>query len=96
MLTTILKITNVCNIKLCHSPKDAIMQKILVKVKNEAGLRILRDLDEANVIRLIKANEVAEPKLSSRLRGAISKETTKKMQVELDLMRNEWQQRNSI
>lgn len=71
------------------------MQTLLIEVKDNSGLKILQDLERANIIRLIPSEtENKTLKLSERLRGAIPKETTDQMQVELDLMRNEWQPRN--
>jgi hypothetical protein len=72
-----------------------IMQTILVEIKDDAGLKILQDLEEANIIRLIPVERENKPeKLSARLRGSISKETAKQMQDELVQMRSEWQQRD--
>jgi hypothetical protein len=71
-----------------------IMQTILVEIKDDAGLKILQDLEQANIIRLIPVErEYKSKKLSARLRGSISKETAKQMQDELVQMRSEWQQR---
>jgi hypothetical protein len=71
------------------------MQTLLIEVKDNTGLKILQDLEQANIIRLIPTKtENKILKLSERLRGAIPKETTDQMQVELDQMRNEWQTRN--
>jgi hypothetical protein len=71
------------------------MQTVLVEVKDNTGLRILQDLERANIIRLIPSDTISKPlRLSERLRGAISKETTDKMQDELEQMRNEWQLRS--
>jgi hypothetical protein len=70
------------------------MQTLLVEVKSQTGLKILQDLEQANIIRLIPAEKDNMPqKLSARLRGSISKETTHQMQTELEQMRKEWQQR---
>jgi hypothetical protein len=70
------------------------MQTLLVEVKDNAGLKILQGLEQAQIIKLIRTvNEKIPQKLSARLRGAISKETSKQMQEELEQMRNEWQQR---
>jgi hypothetical protein len=68
------------------------MQTLLVEVKDQAGLKILQDLEQANIIRLIPAKKENKPqKLSARLRGSISKETAQQMQAELEQMRGEWQ-----
>jgi hypothetical protein len=71
------------------------MQTILIEIKNHAGLKILQELEQANLIRLIQKETDDKPrKLSSRLRGAISKETARQMQAELEQMRKEWLQRD--
>ena len=70
------------------------MQTILVEIKNDAGLKILKDLEEAKILRLIKQDPPQIQKLSQRLRGSISKETTLEMHKEFDKMRNEWELRN--
>ncbi|MFM9836652.1 MAG: hypothetical protein ACKVOQ_00225 [Cyclobacteriaceae bacterium] len=70
------------------------MQTLLVEVKDNAGLKILESLEQARIIKLIQTVKAKTPqKLSARLRGAISKETSQHMQEELEQMRNEWQQR---
>jgi hypothetical protein len=69
------------------------MQTLLVEVKDNTGLRILQYLEKANIIRLVpKEGEGNKPrKLSAKLRGAISKDTAREMQVELEQIRGEWQ-----
>jgi Holliday junction resolvasome RuvABC DNA-binding subunit len=70
------------------------MQTLLVEIKSHAGLKILQELEQANLIRLIPAKDDKPQKLSARLRGAISKETARQMQAELEQMRSEWLQRD--
>jgi hypothetical protein len=71
------------------------MQTLLVEIKKHAGLKILQELEQADLIRLIPSEKDDRPrKLSSRLRGAISKETAREMQSELEQMRREWLQRD--
>lgn len=71
------------------------MQTLLVEVKDNTGLKILQDLEQANIIRLLPSEKENKPvKLSERLRGSISKETARQMQIEVEQMRNEWQQRD--
>ena len=70
------------------------MQRLLVEVKDNNGLKILQDLEQAHIIRLIpQQQDNVNQKLSARLRGSISKETATQMNIELEQMRNEWQQR---
>lgn len=70
------------------------MQTLLVEVKDLTGLKILQDLEQAQLIRLIPtAPDVIPYRVSTRLRGAFSKETSQHMKTEIEQMRNEWQQR---
>jgi len=73
-----------------------IMQTLLVEIKDQNGLRILKDLEQAKIIRLIDepSKEETHQRLSKQLRGSISKETATDMLVELEQIRNEWQTRN--
>ncbi|HNW51091.1 MAG TPA: hypothetical protein PKH79_08420 [Prolixibacteraceae bacterium] len=72
------------------------MQTLLVEIKDQNGLRILKDLEQAKIIRLIDepSKEETHQRLSKQLRGSISKETATDMLVELEQIRNEWQTRN--
>jgi hypothetical protein len=61
------------------------MQTILVEVNDNVGLRILQELEQAHIIRLIQPPlEKIPKKLSTRLRGSFSKETAKQMKSELE------------
>ena len=73
------------------------MQVIMVEVKDSSGLKILQGLEQANIIKLLpsKGEDAKPKKLSERLRGSISKETARQMQVEVEQMRKEWQLRDS-
>jgi len=68
------------------------MQKLLVEVKDNNALKILKNLEEANIIRLLPSDlSTTSDKISSRLRGSISKETARQMHREVKQMRDEWQ-----
>jgi hypothetical protein len=83
------------NDQVLHNINLKRMQTLLVEIKKRAGLKILQELEQADLIRLIPSEKDDKPqKLSARLRGAISKETARKMQAELEQMRGEWQQRD--
>jgi hypothetical protein len=71
------------------------IQTLLVEIKKHAGLKILQELEQADLIRLIPSEKDDKPKkLSARLRGAISKGTARQMQAGLEQMRGEWLQRD--
>lgn len=68
------------------------MRTVTVELRNNNALRLLKDLELANVIRVLDKSEKKEKtKLSSRLRGSISKVRAKQLNEQLNEMRNEWE-----
>lgn len=71
------------------------MKTVTVELRNNNALRLLKDLELANIIRLLDDDIKKEKtKLSARLRGAISKERAKELNDKLNQMRDEWQDRS--
>lgn len=71
-----------------------IMKTVTVELRNNNALRLLKDLELANIIRLINEVKKEKTKLSTRLRGAITKERAEELNDQLNQMRNEWDERN--
>jgi hypothetical protein len=72
-----------------------IMRTVTVELRNNNALRLLKDLELANIIRVLDKDENKEKtKLSASLRGAISKERAQELNDQLNQMRNEWEERN--
>ncbi len=71
------------------------MRTVTVELRNNNALRLLKDLELANIIRVLDTNNKKEKtKLSASLRGAISKERAQELNGQLNQMRNEWEDRN--
>ena len=71
------------------------MKTVTVELRNNNALRLLKDLELANIIRVLEDDINAEKtKLSARLRGAISKERAKELNTQLNQIRKEWEDRN--
>lgn len=71
------------------------MRTVTVELRNKNALRLLKDLELANIIRVLDKSEKKETlKLSSRIRGSISKERAKQLNEQLNEMRNEWEDRH--
>lgn len=71
------------------------MKTITIELKNKNALRLLKDLELANIIRILdKDKKKGKSKLSKSLRGAISKERAKELNYQINQMRNEWEERN--
>jgi hypothetical protein len=72
------------------------MKTVIVELKNKNALRLLKDLELANIIRVVDMDQKEnKKKLSERLRGAISKERAKELNEQLNQMRNEWEERTT-
>ena len=66
------------------------MRTVTVELRNNNALRLLKDLELANIIRVLdKDNKKEKTKLSASLRGAISKERAQELNEQLNQMRNE-------
>ena len=71
------------------------MKTVTVELRNNNALRLLKDLELANIIRVIdKDKKKQKSKLSESLRGSISKKRAKELNEQLNQMRNEWKGRN--
>lgn len=71
------------------------MKTVTVELKNNNALRLLKDLERADIIRMLdKDNKKEKSKLSASIRGAISKDRAQELNKQLNLMRNEWEDRN--
>ena len=71
------------------------MQTVTVELKHNNALRLLKDLELANIIRVLdKERTIQRTKLSESLRGAISMDRAKELCDQLHQMRNQWEERN--
>ena len=67
---------------------------MLIQVTNQKALGLLYELEELNLIKVLKENiEPATTKLSDKYRGIISKEQGQNLNEHIKQMRSEW---NSI
>ncbi len=67
------------------------MKTVTVELRNNNALRLLKDLELAKIIRIVDRDKQEKTKLSSRLRGSISKERAKELNQQLKQIRNEWE-----
>ncbi|HAL83948.1 MAG TPA: hypothetical protein DCO83_18320 [Mucilaginibacter sp.] len=67
---------------------------MLIQLTNQKAAGLLHELEELNLIKVLKENIGPEkPKLSDKYRGILSKEEGKKLNEHIKQMRSEW---NSI
>ncbi|MDR2679858.1 MAG: hypothetical protein LBC47_03505 [Tannerella sp.] len=69
------------------------MNTTLVEIKNDIAYSFLQNLEQMDVLRIIRTEDIAAPpkqKLSERFAGCLSDERIDELQQELTQMRNEW------
>jgi hypothetical protein len=67
-------------------------QTLTIELKNNLALKLLEDLENLNVIRILKKPKVAKSSdLASRMAVSLSGEQADEMQRELERMRSEWE-----
>lgn len=74
--------------------KNTAMRTVTVELRDSNALRLLKDLELANIIRVLPFEEPTAPpvlKNSERFSGAISKETAEKLHKHLREVRKEWE-----
>lgn len=83
-----------CYFHLWGISKYLNMKTVIVELKNNNALRLLKDLELANIIRLVD-EDIGQKKLSEKFRGTLSKQRAEELNEQLKNMRNEWEQRNT-
>lgn len=66
------------------------METIIVQIRNNKALKLLQELEELNLIKLLKKNTDTSQKLSEKYAGKLSSATVEKLQQHIKQSRNEW------
>ena len=66
------------------------METIVVQITNNKALKLLQELEELNLIKLLKRNTDTSQKLSEKYAGKLSPATVEKLQQHINQSRNEW------
>jgi len=70
------------------------MDTMLIQLTNQRAAKLLRELEELHLIKVLKENDAPiNTKLSDKYKGVISKEQGKDLNRHIKQMRSEW---NSI
>jgi hypothetical protein len=68
------------------------MKQMTIEVSDNKTLKLLKNLEELKLIRVLKGRAKAKStKLSSRMAGSITASQAKNQDAELKKMRNEWE-----
>ena len=63
---------------------------MLIQLTNQKALKLLHDLEDLKLIKVLKENITVNTKLSDKYRGSVSKEEGKKFIKHIEASRNEW------
>ncbi len=64
---------------------------MLIQITNQKAIRLLHELEELNLIKVVKENiTMMKTKLSDKYKGIISKEEGQKLNEHINQMRREW------
>ena len=66
------------------------METIVVQITNNKALKLLQELEELNLIKLLKTKADTSQTLSEKYAGKLSSSTVDKLQEHIKQSRNEW------
>jgi hypothetical protein len=67
------------------------METLLIQVTNQKALGLLHELEELNLIKVIKENHtLVKTKLSEKYKGSLTKEQGQELNEHIQQMRSEW------
>lgn len=70
------------------------MDTVLIELTNQKAMRLLQELEELQLIKVLKKIISSLDKLSDKYRGIISKEEGRKLNEHIKQMRNEYYSEN--
>ncbi len=66
------------------------MDTMLIQLTHQKAAGLLHELEELQLIKVLKETTVSNPKLSDKYRGSITKEDGEKLNDHIRQMRSEW------
>ncbi|RYZ84596.1 MAG: hypothetical protein EOP06_17790 [Proteobacteria bacterium] len=66
------------------------METLLIEVRDQKGMALLRDLEALQIIRVIDQKQSTKPKAADRFAGKLSAETAELLDKHIQQSRNEW------
>ena len=64
---------------------------LTIEILNKKAYKLIHELEELHLIKLIKGASTSEKKLSSKISGKLSKKTAKKLVDYIKNSRSEWE-----
>ncbi|MBD0333562.1 MAG: hypothetical protein ICV66_13010 [Chitinophagaceae bacterium] len=69
------------------------METVTLQLRHAHARKLLRELEEMNIIKIIEQTEDKQTQRPSQLRGFLSKEQANALLSHIDKSRNEWEER---
>ena len=66
------------------------METIVIQITNSKALKLLQELEELHLIKLLTRNVDTSQKLSEKYAGKLSSATVEKLQQQIEQSRDEW------
>lgn len=70
------------------------METVLIEINNDKAYRLLEDLEDLHIIKIIKKNIHPQQKLSEKYAGKLPAEVADELQNYVTKSRNEWNNRS--
>lgn len=67
------------------------METMLIELTNQKAAKLLKDLEELKLIRVLKKETSTPAKLSTKYRGVLSEKQGQALNKHIQEMRNEWE-----
>ena len=67
------------------------METVTVEIKNNKAMKLLKDLENLDIIKIHKTEEKLNK--ASKYRGSISKKSADRLLKHIEVSRNEWEER---
>lgn len=71
------------------------METVLIQINNQKAYKLLKKLEQQQLIRVLKKNTPPEGKLSEKYAGKLSPDTADRLQEHVTKSRKEWQSRTT-
>ena len=66
------------------------METVLIHIKNNKAYKLLEDLEDLDVLKILEKSDIPQQKLSEKYRGIFSKEDALNFNDHTNSMRKEW------
>ena len=70
------------------------METVLIQINNNKAYKLLEDLEDLNIIKILKKNIQPKQKLSEKYAGKLPSDVADELQNYVNQSRNEWTNRN--